>query len=165
MNVVIMRGIPGSGKSRYAQGLLSSALVGVQRTAIYSADDYHIREGGLYQFRIEDSTDSHIWCYRNCLAALGFNRHQPHGQESTGHQATETLVVDNTNCAAWEIAPYWQAALVAGASVKIVRIHCSFEVACQRNVHDVPPSTIWRMWQTLQAERLPAHWREDVVLG
>lgn len=38
------------------------------------------------------------------------------------------------------------------------------EAACDRNVHKVPPTIIWRMYQNLSNETLPPWWRESIVV-
>lgn len=144
MNVIIMRGLPGSGKSTWIQEQVIGRIV-------CSADDYHVGTDGVYRFDPGRAAQAHADCLRKFLLHL-----------RTG--SFVHLIVDNTNTTAWEIAPYYQAALAFGHKPKIIRMHCTFEEACFRNVHSVPVETIWRMQQNLLHERLPAHWAEEIIL-
>ena len=140
--VVIMRGIMGSGKSTWAKAQYPNAV-------ICSADDYHVNEAGLYDFKPENNGPAHaksVSKYVDNLLA-----------------GTPVIVVDNTNISSWEIAPYYQLALAFGCKVKIVRVHCSFEDAAKRGIHNVPVLQVWRAYQNLMTERLPPHWLEEFV--
>lgn len=75
----------------------------------------------------------------------------------------ECVIVDNTNFSTWEIASYYRIAQLYNWPVKIVQIHCDFETACKRNTHQVPHDKIWLMQQTLLTERLPSHWKHEIV--
>lgn len=73
------------------------------------------------------------------------------------------LYVDNTNCAAWEIAPYYRLAEIYGCEVTIVNVICELKTAMKRGIHSVPFSTVLFMSQTMQNTILPAHWNQTVV--
>lgn len=141
MRVIIMRGIPGSGKSTYASGL-------PQPNVVVSADDYFLINGE-YKFNVNDQARAHAMCLRGYVAAIN------------AWQRPALVVVDNTNILAADLAPYYSLAEAYGCDVKIVRCFVDPEIAMRRNVHDVPASVIWRMYQTLLNERLPAWWKEE----
>jgi len=149
MEVIIMRGLPGSGKSTWAKRYRD--LAGTrQHVEVLSADDGHLVEG-VYRFDPKKVRQAHDDCFRNFVAAIE-------------HEMADTIIVDNTGTAAWELSPYYRFAEINGCNVRIVRMHCDFETSCRQNIHDVPRETIWRMHQTLLTERLPAHWREEIIL-
>ena len=146
MKVLILRGLPGSGKTTFVSG-----LKGVK--AICSADDYHI-VNGEYRFDPKNIGNAHNDCLRKFLRVA---------QNDSGYPGPEFLIVDNTNTLAWEISPYYRVAECLNLEVKIVYLHCPFEVACSRNLHQVPYGTIWRMAQNLMHEQLPPHWKQDIL--
>lgn len=159
MEVIILRGLPGSGKSSWIGEYIIKHSNTMEEAAslfpICSADHYHIKVGGgKYDFKPENQGKAHLACLENFLYSL-----------IDPDKDIHTIFVDNTNTTAVEIAPYWQLASLHSIPVKIVRIHCPYEIACRRNVHGVPNSIIWRMYQNLISERLPAHWIEEIVLG
>lgn len=144
MRVVIMRGVPGSGKSTYVKANYPGAFV-------VSADDYFTRDG-VYTFDPAKLGEAHKNCLRRFLAFL---RTAPHDS---------TLVVDNTNTHAHEIAAYYRLAECYAESVEIVHIRpglASWYNAAARNVHGVPVDLVARMY--VEAETLPAWWKETVI--
>lgn len=154
MEVIIMRGLPGAGKDYWLSRLDEYEPKGVYRC---SADDFHtftnISTGEVgYRYDPAKAGEAHNACLKKFAGALA------EGYESY-------VVVSNTNTTAVEIAPYYQLALAYDLPVKIVHVLCDFETACHRNVHGVPPSTIWAMQRNLLTERLPAWWREEFVQG
>ena len=145
MRVVIMRGLPGSGKSTYARGLSGSK-------EIFSADDWHTHDGG-YKYDPLKAAYAHtqcLACYMTCLRV---------------EKATEVVVVDNTNTTAVELAPYVRIAEAFGVEYEIVYMYCDFLKACARNTHNVPETTIHMMQSNLLTERLPAYWKQRIVVA
>lgn len=151
MQVYIMRGLPGAGKSSW---ITSRADKGTRffpvPAHICSADNYQVNEAGIYEYKVERVKEAHKQCFLDFMDRLQ--------DEQIQH-----LFVDNTNTTVWEIAPYYQLAEVWGRPVKIVHIDCSLAVALKRNVHDVPGATIWRMQQNLLTEKLPPHWHLEIL--
>ncbi len=139
MKVIIMSGIPGSGKSTY-----SKKLGGV----VCSADHWFEREGE-YKF---DPTKLGM-AHGACLAK--FTRALMAGED--------VIVVDNTNTSSLELAPYVALAQAFGASCELVTIQCDPDVAFARNVHGVPLETIRRMAAALSARTLPPFWAVKVT--
>lgn len=140
--VIIMRGLPGSGKSTWTTQYYSSG-----RTV--SADHYHMKEG-RYEFKQENIGLAHIQCLKQYLEVL--------------NQKTPLIVVDNTNLAAWEIAPYYRLAEVFGYEVEIVWLRCYVEKCVARNIHNVPRERIGWMADILENEKLPMWWKQTVII-
>lgn len=152
MQVIIMRGIPGSGKSTYIKDQAVNRPENT-RWCVISADSFFIEIfSGVYRFDPKKIGEAHAFCLRSFLSVLKGETRYDHG-----------CFVDNTNTTAVEIAPYYALALAYGADVKIVRMATPFEVAVTRNTHNVPVSTIWKMQQNLLTERLPLHWNEEFI--
>jgi NEDD4-binding protein 2 len=148
--LIILRGLPGSGKSTVARGLKSEQL----DATICSADNYMVDETGMYQF--DPSRLS--FCHQACLAAA-----------KEAMSANQSLVViDNTNTQKWEMRPYINAAKSAGYAVEIWevgnRVDC--DVYAQRNTHQVPVETIRKMaerWETVYLDPANPYSLQDML--
>lgn len=151
MKVTILRGVPGSGKSCYAQTLYrEQEIVDFgEAPEIVSADDYFM-VGGQYRF---DATKLQL-AHRRCLANYSISL-------SNGR----SIIVDNTNTTPWEVATYYQLAEMAEAEIQVVRIYCDPVVAWKRNVHDVPLKLVLEMHQRLMSLPLPPWVKEEVILA
>ena len=149
MQVFIMSGIPGSGKSHWIQCF--SGFV-ENRRIVCSADYYHM-DDGVYRFRPENISKAHNACLMKYINTLQNEIEQ------------STLFVDNTNLTVWEISPYYRLAEVFGHKVEIIRIWADPLVAARRNVHNVPTDRVFSMYQNMLSERFPAHWKVRTVIG
>lgn len=137
MKVVIMRGIPGSGKSTVARSLGGP---------IVSADDYFMASGE-WKFNPAELGLAHAHCFKLYLRHLSECRPQ--------------IVVDNTNITAWEISPYILAANAHGyEDVQILTVACDPAKAFARQLHGVPAAAHERMSKALITEGLgfPPFW-------
>jgi predicted kinase len=137
--MIIMRGIPGAGKSTKAKSLVGEGI-------IHSTDDVIEEATGDYNGffkRINDSGDwsehgkMHHKNYLNAKASL--------------EQGISPVIVDNTNIKASEPKKYVEAALRLGLSednIKIVDVGDGgqkAEILAKRNTHNVPLRVINRM--------------------
>lgn len=143
MAVLILRGIPGSGKSHHANRLPSPKI-------IVSADDHFIKNG-VYTFNPNLLGVAHSLCFRAFI-----NRCETLSNGTL-------IVVDNTNTSALEMAPYYLGAKAFGHSVKIHTIICDPIHAFPRNQHGVSFATIERMAKALAENTLPPFWDVDVT--
>jgi hypothetical protein len=138
--VVILRGIPGSGKTMLAHRYARKH----RDTVVCSADDLFYDETDVYAFDPARIGEAHGECFLSVLAAL---RH-----------GTERIVVDNTNTTAVEIAPYVLAAQAYGYDHEVWTIPCDVDVAITRGVHGVPADRVRAMAAALDAEQMPPWW-------
>jgi predicted kinase len=118
--VVILRGVPGVGKSTFAAKYPYYHVV--------SADNFFLQDG-FYRFDPSKLGQAHQQCLR----------------DYTGHVVSRhSVLVDNTNITATEIAPYVSLAEAFGLGVKIINLHSSLSPAdlARRNVHGVPENVI-----------------------
>jgi predicted kinase len=142
MQVIIMRGLPGSGKSTYAERHYPDAWV-------VSSDDYFhgVRElltpenrrlalAQPYTHDPKELTYSHPQCMRLFIQAL--------------QSGDRDVVVDNTNTTVMEVSPYVLVAQAFGAPYEILEVACDPEVAANRNRHGVPFKAVLSMSQRLQ---------------
>lgn len=150
MAVMIMRGIPGSGKSTEAQRIAETT--GAPNSCVISADAFFIGDDGVYRFEPSRIGEAHAQCFRNFLTEIQRWRNE-----------SMTVVVDNTNTCCWEASPYVLAAQAFGHAVQIVHVVCDVEVAAARNTHGVPAATVRSMADRFE-QSLP-FWSEQVVYG
>lgn len=115
--LVIIRGLPGSGKSTMAKAM--DGFVHLE------ADMYHYRGGNGYEWKPENVKASHEWCLNMATFAL---------------VSGADVVVSNTFTRKWEMEGYLAAAKACVAEVEIITAKGEWE-----NIHNVPESTIEAM--------------------
>jgi len=150
LKLVMMRGIPGSGKSTKAQEIARKHLEnGGKSVAVCSTDDYHM-EGNEYIFKRDKLGDFHT---RNQMRAYEYCRN-----------GVELIIVDNTNIKRKEMLVYINNAKPWGYEVEEVivgedslmsdptsPIFTSYiDMCAARNTHGVPRDVIDRMARTFQ---------------
>lgn len=143
--VVILRGVPGAGKST----LVAREFPGC---TVVSAD-HHFMVGGEYRFNPAELPAAHRACWLAFLAAM--------------QSGAETIVVDNTSTSVAEVSPYVLPAEAHGYSVKIITLLCPPSVAAERNVHGVPPVAVGAMDARLRDSiaALPPWWDHEVRMA
>jgi predicted kinase len=146
MRVLLLSGVPGSGKSSYVATLTGTVKV-------CSADHWFERNGS-YQFNPIQLPQAHGACLRRFTETV---------QAWEGCEASpDVLVVDNTNTSVTELAPYYAIATAYGASVKLVQFHCDPNIAAMRNSHGVPLAGVLRMHAAIHERILPPFWSLEV---
>lgn len=143
MQVIILRGIPGCGKSTYAKKHFPQAK-------IVSADDFFMQTGE-YHFDGEKLSQAHQSCWRAFYEAIS--------------QKEPLVIVDNTNTAAFEISPYVLPSEANGYEVSIITLMCDPAVAAARNIHHVPLQTVERMAKRLNehTKLMPTRWKHQII--
>jgi predicted kinase len=143
--VVIMRGLPGSGKSYYADKLSkqnASIICSADsffETIVLTTDALIGSYTGMFQTEYHfDATKlpvAHAKCFSNFLNAL--------------KAQYKHIIVDNTNIHKWEYQNYEAAASLAGYSVQIVEFRAitieDIKICIRRNTHNVPSNVIANM--------------------
>lgn len=145
--VIIMRGLPGSGKTHYAQDLVVQRRKLKHSAAIVSADDFFNRwdkqtEKYIYEFDPRKLGQAHAACMLKFITDL--------------NDEYELVIVDNTNIRVWEFQHYVAAAraLGYGVSIRLPPGHYPdpdnmplryIKECAQRNTHNVPFEAIVSM--------------------
>ena len=117
--LIIVRGLPGSGKTTFAK------LLGTK--AICCADDY-VTRNGVYNWKPETIGVSHEWCQRKCRRFM--------------KAQVERIVIANTNTTEREMQPYMDLARQFGYMVHTVIVENRHG---GKNIHNVPETTLDKM--------------------
>lgn len=149
MKIIIMRGIPGSGKNHWIDTNLATS-----RKVVLSTDDYHVDPDGVWRFKQSQLAEFHNrtlceytkWVYLASLKEVTIPHH---------------IVVNNTNIRLFELAPYYRLAEAFGAEVEIVWCFCSAETAYKRGTHGVPEQKVREMANSFEA--IPLWWKQTIV--
>lgn len=130
-HLTIVRGLPGSGKSTYAQRVHSLH---------FEADQFFEDSKGNYKYDIKLIGVAHDWCYSNTVKALRYNI---------------DCVVSNTFTKMWELERYLAIpTLLDNVSLSVVEMKTQFE-----NVHGVPEDKLALM--ASRWEEIPQEWIDD----
>lgn len=126
--MVLIRGLPGAGKSTYARKNYPGYLH-------FEADMFFENTNGTYVYDRDLIAAAHDWCYGNTAKALryGFD-----------------VVVSNTFCAYWEIEKYLMLRYLVNAEIEIIELHTQYG-----SIHGVPDEAVDRMkerWYDLSQE-------------
>ena len=120
-NLVLIRGIPGSGKSTTARKMKEKNPEYIH----IEADMFFMRDG-VYVFDASKLGAAHAWCQARTEAEL---------------RAGKTVIVSNTFTTIKELLPYFQIAdRVLGTNPVVHTCHGEFE-----NIHGVPPEKVNQM--------------------
>lgn len=141
--VIILRGVPGSGKSTWARMEYPDAPV-------FSADHY-FEKSGRYIFDPSKLGEAHGECLRRFI-------------DWANGSFDPIVIVDNTNTTVAEVAPYAAVALAYEHDVVTVTFLCDPKIGARRNVHGVPEKSIYAMDARLRASQreLMPWWNNQV---
>lgn len=137
--VVLLRGLPGCGKSSFAEQLVERAANSYMESVVCSTDDYFINEQGDYHFEPRDLSTNHAKCYA---------KYQRHLMASPGQlDFVKLIIVDNTNIRRDEMERYTSAVYhMYDCRYHSFRFKCRSEeeaaTQCLRSTHCVPLSVV-----------------------
>lgn len=140
MKIILLRGLPGCGKSTYASKMQSISKI--------SADDFFMKDG-VYQFDPTQIGNAHATCFRRCL--------------TLAQNTKDDIVIDNTNINSYEIAPYIQTANAFNLDHEIITLWCDPFAAFSRNKHGVQITVIMQMYFSMLTNPLPAFWKHTII--
>lgn len=131
MEMIIMRGLPGSGKSTKVKELLERN----PGMVVCSADDYFMKDG-VYTFNARQIGKAHEACFKKAMDAVLNGK---------------MVVIDNTNTQKWEYERYQKLGEANHYWVSFIEMpHEDPEILAKRNTHGVPLESIKKMlnrWQ------------------
>lgn len=116
--LILIRGLPGSGKTTMAKVL---ALIGFEH---YEADQ-HFEQSGSYHYDPAEIQLAHSECLRKACDAM---------------DRKVNCVVSNTFTRLWEMQPYLLQAKIRGVTVRVIEAEGNWD-----SVHDVPYKAIRKM--------------------
>eukprot|EP00794_Sanderia_malayensis_P008777 gene8777-9715_t len=148
-DVLIMRGLPGSGKSYLIKNSIEARQADAENEAdprknvvVCGADEYFADSQSGYSFNASDVMSAHSHCHRKFVSAIVTN--------------ARLIVIDNTNSQTWEYQIYKRIAKLCGYRIRLLEIACKDEETLQgyikRGRHNVSKHAMTRMWQ---------RWEED----
>lgn len=124
MNLVLIRGLPGSGKSTIAKHMSGHIHL--------EADMYHMKDGE-YCFDPAKVKDAHTWCQQQTKNLIA---------------AGDSVVVSNTFTRLWEMQPYFEMAKEFGIEPNVIEAKGNW-----KNQHNVPDSVLEAMrnrWEEMK---------------
>ena len=122
-NLILFRGLPGSGKSSLAAALCQRVV---------SADTFFetLAENGdlIYNFDATKLKDAHEWCQQTVDKTMSYG--------------VETIGVANTFTQEWEMKPYFEMAEKYGYRISTIIVENRHG---SKNIHSVPSEIIEKM--------------------
>ncbi|XP_021944234.1 uncharacterized protein LOC110842742 isoform X1 [Folsomia candida] len=130
-NVVILRGVPGCGKSTVAKALLATTRKGT----ICSADDFFTDAKGKYVFNPQRLSEAHETCQKKCKKLM--------------EKGISPVIIDNTNTRRFELEVYVKMAIENNYYITIFEPETEWRnnarILVQKTVHQVPRNKIEQM--------------------
>jgi predicted kinase len=133
--MVIMRGMPGSGKSYLSKLILDRSYKEPNyKQHIFSADDFFMING-MYQYNVEKLEEAHRFCQNHAL--------------TKAREGYSPIVIDNTNLQHWEMYPYVKIAVDNGYVINILEPNTPWRNNAnslfKKNTHNIPEIKLRRM--------------------
>uniref|UniRef100_A0A336M3R0 CSON008121 protein n=1 Tax=Culicoides sonorensis TaxID=179676 RepID=A0A336M3R0_CULSO len=132
--MILMRGLPGSGKSFLAKQLLEQFNFD-PRNHIFSADSFFINVNGEYVYDQNKLTEAHEFCQSNALRKI--------------REFWSPIIIDNTNIKLWNMYPYIRLAVQYRYKLIIMEPATPWattpKTLTMKNQHNVPKERIRQM--------------------
>ena len=143
MLVIILRGIPGSGKSTFIQKIVQELNLEEGQYKVCSADNHFIKNG-VYKYDGSDIKKAHDECNTDFMECL----------DKSTEEKKIAVFVDNTNTKFWEFSKYLQHGSKENktfvVSIRLPKKSDLHDEYLKRNIHNVPSPAVKRMYDTFQ---------------
>ena len=126
--LVLLRGVPGSGKSTFAHHMWSSGVV-------FEADKYFMDDEGFYRFDGSKLKEAHEWCKTSVQEAMEKNH-------LTSGKHYPEIIVSNTFTREWEMQAYFELAKKYDYNVVSLIVENRHG---GKNLHGVPDEKVQEM--------------------
>ena len=132
ITLLVVRGLPGSGKTTFAHGITPY---------VFEGNDYFYNDNGVYDWRPGELKEAHAWCFQRTVTKL---------RELVEARAFHSVVaVSNVHSMKAHIQPYAEMAKafpdVRMFVVDLFDQNMSNEALAKSSPHGVPVSTIENM--------------------
>jgi tRNA uridine 5-carbamoylmethylation protein Kti12 len=130
MKMIILRGLPGSGKTYWIKENMA------KEDYVVCSADHHFMVDGQYQFNPRGLGEAHAKSQAKAICSMAIR--------------FPYVIVDNTNTQKWEWLVYETAAKALDYSVEIIDLfdgRCTDRELFERNTHGVPLASISAMRQ------------------
>ncbi len=124
-DLILIRGLPGSGKSTFAQRLLQSYLDQGVDAVHFEADQFFVNEEGEYVWDGMKIGEAHAWCQSKTFQAL---------------ENDKTVIVSNTFTVKKELQVYFDMIHQHGQNPTVLVMQSNFG-----SVHGVPDAVLMNM--------------------
>lgn len=121
--LILLRGLPGAGKSTLAKLLSENG-----KYPVFSIDSYFTNEKGEYNFKFDENHKAYKACEQLTFEAMQNN--------------IPKIFVDNTFTLDWEIEPYFKLASKTNYQVHVVTVE---NYHGSQNIHDVSKEQLSKM--------------------
>jgi predicted kinase len=122
-SLILLRGLPGSGKTTLAKVLSEEG-----KYPVFSVDDYFTDEKGNYEFHFDKNHLAYKACEANTKKAM--------------EQGAAKIFLDNTFTLEWEMEPYFKLASEFAYTVFVVTVENRHK---GKNVHEIPDEAVRKM--------------------
>ena len=142
LNLFLLRGIPGSGKSTVAENLKPNYWV--------ESDHYFMEKEGdkwVYRFNADLLGDAHKWCQEQTRLYMESIWAKACRFRGNNGEKIHNLVVANTFTTEWEMTPYFKIAKEYGFKVHTLIVENRHE---SEDVHNVPDEVIKKMTERFE---------------
>lgn len=134
--LVMIRGLPGSGKTHLATNIVRSTVGGDPSQFIFSADDYFVMLGrGPYQYVRSKLTEAHNYAQKKAFSAM--------------RKGVSPVIVCNTHTQSWEMQPYVVTGVQNGYIVRVLEPNTPWarnvNELVRKNTHGVVKESIRNM--------------------
>lgn len=155
--LVLLRGLPGSGKSYLAQSIIKHCKFD-PRLHIFSADDFFYDVNGDYVYNVNRLSEAHEFTHNRTLKKM--------------REGWSPVIIDNTNMKQWEMYPYVKFAIKYHYVIEILEpvtpwARSPWQLA-ERNRHKVPRDKISLMlekYERTNVRRLLANLDAESHIG